>query len=53
MARYLTAEEVEASMPGFLDELERRGVTISNNVGALIVDGYLGDIFEAIAGVRT
>ena len=47
--RYLTAEEVERALPGFLDGLERRGVEISNNAGALLVDGFLGDIFDAIA----
>ena len=52
MARYLTADEVEEKMPGFLAELEKRGVVISNNAGALLVDGYLGDIFEAAAGLR-
>ena len=49
--RYLTAEEVERALPGFLASLEARGVELSNNAGALIVDGYLGDVLDALAAV--
>lgn len=49
LGKYLTEDEVERGMPGLLEDLEARGVEISNNAGALIVDGYLGDIFAAIA----
>lgn len=41
MSKNLTAEEVERVMPGFLADIESRGVQISNNAGALLVDGYL------------
>lgn len=51
MTRYLTQREVNIKLPGLLDELEVRGVEISNNAGALIVDGYLGDIIDALAVV--
>jgi hypothetical protein len=48
IGRNVTADELNTKMPGLLDALERRGVAISNNAGAIIVDGYIGDIFSAI-----
>lgn len=39
-----TAEDWESEYPGALDALEAAGVSISNNAGAIMVDGYLGDI---------
>lgn len=46
--RYITAEELDITMPGFIANLEQLGVGISNNAGALMVNGYLGDIFDAL-----
>lgn len=48
MSRYITGDEIRRTMPGFLEDLESRGVEISNNAGAIIIEGYLGDIFEAL-----
>ena len=48
--RTWTAADWESNFPGLLDRLEARGVEISNNAGAIIVDGYLGDVLAAAAG---
>lgn len=50
--KYLTVTEVERMLPGLLGQLEVRDVEISNNAGALIVNGYLGDILEAIFEIK-
>jgi hypothetical protein len=49
MTKFLNADQLEASHPGLVDALAARDVALSNNVGAIIVDGYLGDVLDAIA----
>lgn len=46
MTKYLTVEDLD---PGFLARLEAKGVLLSNNAGAIIVEGYLGDLLDAVA----
>ena len=47
--KHVTEAEVEFVSPGLLAELESKGVELSNNVGTIIIEGYLGDIADAIS----
>jgi hypothetical protein len=46
--KHVTAREANDLLPGLLDDLERRGVELSNNIGSIMVEGYLGDIADAL-----
>lgn len=48
ISRQASADEVERWHPGLLRYLEVIGVELSNSGGAVIVEGYLGEIIGAI-----
>jgi hypothetical protein len=50
MSKYITGDDLPVD---FWLELEAAGIQVSNNAGAIIVEGYLGDLIDVLTNWST